>query len=103
MLRQMQHRLEELVSQFFPVSRQRLHQRAIRARILVQLVRRKIDISVQAGDGAVIERMRQRNFGLDPIETEPFEWKRFEEWRTGRKRMNCRTNIVNKTWQRQFG
>src|SRR6266446_3968330 len=103
MSRQMQHWLQKFRRQFFPIASQRFHDGPVSARIVVERISRKIDVAVQACGAAVIERVRQRNFGLDPIETEAFEWKRFEEWRTGRKRMNCRTNIVNKTWQRQFG
>ena len=97
MSRRVQHWLQELVSQFFPVSRQRLHQRAIRARILVQLVRRNIDVFAQTGSGAVIERMRQRNFGLDPFKSEAFQRKRFEKRRTCCEWMNGRTNVMHKT------
>ena len=56
MPRQMQHWLQKLDSQFLPVARQWLHQAQIRARIVAQFFSCKIDVFMQAGGGAVIER-----------------------------------------------
>ncbi len=58
MLWPMQHWLQELNRQIFPVPRQRLHQAPVCARIFVQLFRRNIDVFVETGGGTVIERMR---------------------------------------------
>ena len=68
MLWPMQHWLQELNRQIFPVTRQRLHQAPICARIVEQLFSCNVDISVEAGGRAVIQRMRQWNFGLDPLQ-----------------------------------
>ncbi len=76
----MQHWLQELYSQFLPVARQRLHQAQIRARIVAQFFSRKIDIFIQARGRAVIERMREWNFWLNPCEAMLFERKCLEKW-----------------------
>ncbi len=99
MLWPMQHWLKKLNRQIFPVTRQRLHQAPIRARIFVQLFRRNSDVFTQTGGGAVIERMRQWNFGLDPFKTEALQRQRFEKRRASRKWMNCRTDVVQKARQ----
>jgi hypothetical protein len=99
MSRQMQHRLQKFVSQFFPVARERLHQAPIRARIAGKLVGRKIDISMQAGRQIVIERMGQRDVRLNPFESDSFQRKRFEKRRASRERMNRRTDIMQKSGQ----
>ena len=99
----MQHWLQELNRQIFPVPRQRLHQAPIRARIFVQLFRRNIDVFAETGGGAVIQRMRQWNFGLDPFKTEALQRQRFEKRRACCKWMNCRTDVMQKARQSEFG
>ena len=99
----MQHWLQELNRQIFPVPRQRLHQAPICARIFVQLFRRNIDIFAETGGGAVIQRMRQWNFGLDPFKTEALQRQRFEKRRACCKWMNCRTDVMQKARQSEFG
>ncbi len=94
----MQHRLQKFVSQFFPVARERFHQAPISARIAAELFRRQIDVSIQASCGAVIERMCQRNIGLNPFKTESFQRKCLKEWRTRSQRVNCGTNVMHKAW-----
>ena len=49
MLWPMQHWLQKLNRQIFPVPRQRFHQAPIRARIFVQLFRRNIDVFEETG------------------------------------------------------
>ncbi len=102
MSRQMQRRLQELVSQFLPVARKRFHHAPICARIADQLLSSKIDIPMQAGRGPVVERVRQWNFRLNPCETESLQRQSFEKRRGYRERMNCRTNVMQKPWQRKF-
>jgi hypothetical protein len=52
------------------------------------LIRCKINISIQAGRGAIIERMRERDVGLNPFESELLPRKRFEKRRASRERMD---------------
>ena len=99
MSRQMQHRLQKFASQFFPIARERFHEPAIPLGIAGKSVGCKIDISMQAGCGAVIERMRQRDVRLNPFESESLQRKRFEKWRASRERMDRRTHVVQKSWQ----
>ena len=99
MSRQMQHGLQKFVGQFFPVMRERLHQPAISARVAEESFRCKIDISIQAGRGAIIERMRERDVRLNPFESDSFQRKRFEKWGASRERMDRRTDIVQKSGQ----
>src|SRR5262245_12645486 len=47
--------------------------------------------------------MRQRNFGLNPFKPEPLQRERFEKWRACCKWMNCRTDVVQKARQSEFG
>src|SRR6266567_890439 len=98
MLWPMQHRLQKFVSQFFPVARKPFHQATISARIAGQLFCCKIDISIQASRGAVIEWMCQGNIGLNPFKTESLQRQCLKKWRPGGQRMNCRTNVVDKSW-----
>src|SRR5581483_2229847 len=100
MPRKMEDRLQKLVSQFVPIAGERADQAAIRVGIAVELPRCKIDIPIQAGCRTVIERVRQWNFRLDPLETKLLQRQSFEKRRTGRERMNCRTNIMQKSRQR---
>src|SRR5438132_3702028 len=97
--RQVQHRLQELVSQFVPIACEWAHQTSISTRILAELLCREIDISIEARRGTVIERMREWNFRLDPFKAESFQRERFEKGRTCRERMDRRTDIVQKSWQ----
>jgi len=53
--------------------------------------------------GPIVERMGKRNFRLNPSETESREWKRFEKGGTGGEWVNGRTNIMDKSRQRQLG
>src|SRR5436305_13343385 len=103
MLWPMQHWLQELNRQIFPVTRQRLHQAPVRARIVEQLFSCNVDISVEAGGRTVIQRMRQRNFGLDPFKTQALQGQRFEKRRPCCKWVNCRTDVMQKARQSQFG
>src|SRR5215470_10320825 len=99
----MQHWLQKLNRQIFPVIRQRLHQPPIRARIVVQLFRRNIDVFAKTSGGMVIQRVRQRYFGLNPFKPEALQREGLEKWRACCKRMNCRTDIMHKSRQSQFG
>src|SRR5438067_11579992 len=83
MPRQMQHRLQKLGGEFFPIAREWRHQIAIGARVAPELFARKIDIAMQTRRAAVIERMCERDFRLDPIETKSLKRHCFEKWRTG--------------------
>src|SRR6187551_212903 len=103
MLWPMQHWLQKLNRQIVPVTRQWLHQAPIRTRISVQLFRGNIDVFVETSCGTVIERMRQRNFWLDPFKTETFQRERFEKWRACCEWVNCRTDVMYKSGQSQFG
>src|SRR5438477_11048758 len=58
---------------------------------------------MQTSRSLIIERMSQRNFRLNPSETESLERKRFEKRRTGGGRMNSRTNVMDKAGQGQLG
>ncbi len=98
----MKHRLQEFVRQIFPMGNERLHQPPISAGVAGKLFGRAIDILVQARRGPVIKRMCQWNFRLNPCETGSLERKSREKWRTCRERMDCRANIMQKAWQRQF-
>lgn len=98
MLWPMQHRLQKFGSQFFPITRERFHQAPISARIAEELFCCKIDVPMQARRGTVIERMCQRNFGLNPFKTESFQRKCLKEWRTRSQRVNCGTNVMHKAW-----
>src|SRR4029077_18448148 len=99
MSREMQHRLQKLIRQFFPLARERLHQAPIRARIAGKLVGCKINISMQAGRQTVIKRMCQRDVRLNPFESEGLRGTRFENRRAGRERMDRRTDVVQESWQ----
>src|SRR5262249_55751437 len=98
-LRPMQHWLQELSRQVFPVTRQRLHQSPICVRVFVQLFRRCVDVFAQTDGGAVIQRMRQWNFWFDPFKTETLERKRFKKWRARGKWVDRGTNVMHKTRQ----
>src|SRR5206468_1399699 len=99
MSRQMQHRLQKFVSQFFPIASQRLHEPAIPLGIAGKSVGCKIDISMQACCGAIIQWMRQRDVRLNPLQSESFQRKCFEKRRASRERMDRRTNVVQKSRQ----
>src|SRR3954447_8192346 len=103
MLWPMQYWLQEFNREILPVSRERFHQPPIRAGIVVQLFRGNIDVFAEPGGGAVIQRMRQWNFRLDPLKTEALQRQRFKKWRTCCKRMDCRTNVMQKAGQSEFG
>src|SRR4029077_3445486 len=55
------------------------------------------------GGGTVIERMRQWNFRLDPFKSEALQRQRFEKRRACCKWVNCRTDVMQKTRQSEFG
>ena len=76
----MQHRLQKFIGQFVPIACEWTHQAPISTRIAMELLRRTLDISMQARRSSVVERMCQRNFGLDPLKTESFQRKRVEKW-----------------------
>jgi hypothetical protein len=102
MLREMQHRLEKFVSQFFPIPSERFHEAAVCVSIPLQTFGRKIDIAIQTRSPAVIERMGERNIGMNPFKPELSQWERFEKWRAGGEWMNGRANVVHKPRQRQL-
>src|SRR5439155_16379330 len=52
---------------------------------------------------AVIQRMRQWNFGLDPFKTQALQGQRFEKRRACCKWVNCRTDVMQKARQSKFG
>src|SRR5262249_39969839 len=99
----MQNWLQKLSRQIFPIRRQGLLQAPIRARIVVQLFRRNIDVSAETGGGIVVQRVRQRNFGLNPFKPEALQRERLEKWRGCCKWMNCRTDIMQKERQSELG
>jgi len=99
----MHHRLQKFSRQFFPIARERLHQIAIGARVAAELSACKIDILMKTRGASIIEWMRERDLRLNPTKAEAFERQCLEKWRTRGERMNCRTNIVHKTWQGEFG
>src|SRR5437867_1736861 len=68
MSREMQHRLQKLGRQFLPITHQRPHQPLISADIRTEALGRKIDITMKTGCGAVIERMRQWDFRVNPFQ-----------------------------------
>ena len=75
--RQMQHRLQKFGRQFLPITRERLHQAAVSARVTAELFRCKIHVAVQARGSPVPKRMGEGNFGLDPFKTKLFQRKCF--------------------------
>ena len=103
MFRPMQHWLQELNRQIFPVPRQRFHQAPICTRIFAQFFRRNGDVFKQRRSGAVVERMRQWNFGFDPFKTEALQRERLKKRRACCKWMNCRTDVMQKARQSELG
>src|SRR2546425_877467 len=81
MSREMQHRLQKLGRQFLPIADERPHQPLISAIISTKALRRKIDIAMETGRGAVIERMSQWDFRVNPVQAKLFERKRIEKRR----------------------
>src|SRR5262249_26831200 len=65
--------------------------------------RRNIDVFVETNGGTVIKRMRQWNFGLDPFKTKALQRQRFEKRRACCKWVNCRTDVMHKARQSEFG
>ena len=66
------------------------------------MIGRNIDIAIQTSGGAIIERMGQRKFRMNPGQAKSFERERIEKRRTGGQGMNSGTNVVYKIRQRQL-
>src|SRR5438477_11757618 len=99
MPRQMQNRLQKFGRQFLPLTRERLHQTAVSARVAAELFRCKIHVAVEARGSPIPKRMGEGNFGLDPFKTKLFQRKRFEKGGANCERMDRRANVVQKSWQ----
>jgi hypothetical protein len=52
---------------------------------------------------AVVERMRQRGIGLNPLEPELRQRQRAKEWRRKRERMHRGAHVVDKAGQGELG
>src|SRR4029077_20998888 len=78
--RKMQHRLQKLGGEFFPIAHERSHQSAIIPCISTYSFRCFIDTAGKTRRGAIVERMSERNLRLNPGETKSLEGKRFEKW-----------------------
>src|SRR5206468_5082011 len=61
-----------------------------------------LDRSIDDRTGAVIERVCQHRRRLDLLESVSLERQGAEEWRNAGERMDGRTDVVNKTGQRQL-
>ena len=88
MPRQMQNRLKKFGRKFVPIFRERLHQIFVGACIAPERFACKIDILAETCCISIIERVSESDFGLNPVQFESFQRKRFEKWGAGRKRMN---------------
>src|ERR1043166_7147490 len=48
---------------------------------------------------AIVERMRQRKFGMDPLQAQVLQRQTLHKWRCRGQGVNGRTNVVDKTWK----
>src|SRR5262245_46467671 len=96
MPRPMQHWLQKLNGELFPVMRQRLHEAPIRARIAAELFGCEMQVFIETGRRTVIERMCEWNFRLDPVQAEALQRQSFKKRRTCSEWMNRRADVMQK-------
>ena len=59
-------------------------------------------VGIQQYRRAVIERMRERSRRMNPLQPILWQRKRRKKWRSRRKGMNCRSEIVHESWNGQL-
>src|SRR5260370_36086370 len=87
------------VRDHIPVSGQGLHQLLIRQCVTTECCSRRVNGAFEHGNGTIIEWMRQRSRGVNPLQAVLLERQAAEECRTKPKWVNCRADIVYKTGQ----
>src|SRR5690348_17073519 len=102
MVRKQGNRTKQLRRQFRPVLYKRCEQFPPGWAVFAQRPNCVIQGSLQNDCCSIVERMRERGIGLNPLQSVFVEWERGEKWRCDRHRVDCRTKIVQKTRQREW-
>src|SRR5919204_678747 len=95
-------RAEQGILKLMPGGHKRRHQllirRGVRAKCLTGFRHGTLEESCRA----VIEGMRQRSRRIYPLQTVLAQGQRAEERGSDPERIDCRTDIVHKAWQREL-
>ncbi len=77
------------------------HEPAVPAPVDAQPLGRRVDIAVEERDAAAVERMRERQVGLDPFQAVLRERQRAHGGRRRAERVDRRTHVVHEPGQRE--
>ena len=102
MAREMEHRLEQLIRQVFPLGGEGPEERAPGGGIAGQAVAGGGDRAVEGGRNAAAEGMGERDLRVDPLETVAFQAEGAKKGRGGGQRMNGGTEIVDEAGEGQL-
>ena len=97
MMRNAQHWPEAVFRKLLPVIDGGLHQAPPRLAILAQRAFRFAKVALQHHRGAIVERVRQRRFAMNPLQSKVRQRQRSEKRRTRRERMHRRAEVVHET------
>ena len=99
----MEQRLQTFFSKILPVAHERGNEPHIRGGIDAQSIGSFRDGASKAHGCAIVQWMRKGDFRLNPVKPEPVKRERLEKWRSHRKWMDRRADIMHKSGQRQTG
>src|SRR5579871_6942829 len=96
-------RSQHVVASAGPGGHERLEQASPSISVRSEIRCRGIDRSIQDDRGTIVERVGERDRGVHPLEAELRERKLLEAGRRYRHRMHARTDVVDKSGERQLG
>lgn len=101
--RKAQRRRQDVVAEARPGAGQRLDKRAPGLAVGAEIAGGGVDGALQHNGGAIVQRVGQRRFGVDPFEAVPGQGELFEARRTGGHGVDGGTEIVDEAGKRQLG
>ena len=101
--RDAQERPERILRELVPVRDERRDEPAIGSAVGAEPLDGALEGSLQHDGGAVVERVRHRRIGLDPLEALPRKVERAQERRGRAHRMERRADVVSEPRKRQLG
>ena len=95
-------RAEQLLHQVWPCRHDRTHQARVGGAVGAQAGRGLFEGLGQDRGSPVVERMGERDRGLDEVQAEIGQGQRTEKRRRQGEGHDCRAHIVDKPWQREL-